>query len=44
MTRDGILAAINAGASTIEHGSGMDEECMRVMAERNFLVSYYICE
>jgi imidazolonepropionase-like amidohydrolase len=34
MTRDGILAAINAGASTIEHGSGMDEECMRVMAEK----------
>ncbi len=34
MTRDGILAAINAGASSIEHGSGMDEECMRVMAEK----------
>ena len=34
MTRDGILAAINAGASSIEHGSGMDEECMRVMADK----------
>ena len=34
MTRDGILAAIQAGASSIEHGSGMDEECMRVMAEK----------
>jgi len=34
MTRDGILAAINAGASSIVHGRGMDEECMRVMAEK----------
>ena len=32
MTRDGIIAAINAGARTIEHGSGMDEECMQLMA------------
>ncbi len=35
MTRDGILAAINAGASTIEHGSGMDEECMDLMVKKN---------
>ena len=34
MTRDGILAAINAGARTIEHGSGMDEECMKLMAAK----------
>ena len=34
MTRDGIIAAINAGAKTIEHGSGMDEECMRLMASK----------
>ena len=34
MTRDGILAAINAGAISIEHGSGMDEECMKLMAEK----------
>ncbi|MEN9686282.1 MAG: hypothetical protein RLZZ28_2068 [Bacteroidota bacterium] len=34
MTRDGIIAAINAGATTIEHGSGMDEECMRLMAAK----------
>ena len=34
MTRDGILAAINAGAKTIEHGSGMDEECMKLMAAK----------
>lgn len=34
MTRDGILAAINAGAKTIEHGSGMDEACMKLMAAK----------
>ena len=34
MTRDGILAAINAGAISIEHGSGMDEACMKLMAEK----------
>lgn len=35
VTRDGILAAINAGASSIEHGFGMDEECMQTMAKKN---------
>jgi imidazolonepropionase-like amidohydrolase len=50
MTRDGILAAINAGATTIEHGSGMDEECMRVMAEKGIFwcptlfVNEYVAE
>ena len=34
MTRDGIIAAINAGARSIEHGSGMDEECMKLMASK----------
>jgi imidazolonepropionase-like amidohydrolase len=34
MTRDGILAAINAGAISIEHGSGMDEACMKLMVEK----------
>jgi imidazolonepropionase-like amidohydrolase len=34
MTRDGIIEAINAGAATIEHGSGMDEECMKLMAAK----------
>ncbi len=34
MTRDGILAAINAGATSIEHGSGMDEECMNLMVKK----------
>ncbi len=50
MTRDGILAAINAGASTIEHGSGMDEECMRLMVEKGvywcptLFVNEYVAE
>ena len=34
MTRDGIISAINAGAKSIEHGSGMDEECMKLMASK----------
>jgi imidazolonepropionase-like amidohydrolase len=34
MTRDGIIASINAGASSIEHGSGMDEECMDLMVKK----------
>ncbi len=32
VTRDGIIPAINAGALSIEHGFGMDDECMRLMA------------
>ena len=35
VTRDGILAAISAGASSIEHGFGMDEECMQTMVKKN---------
>ena len=50
MTRDGILAAINAGARTIEHGSGMDEECMKLMAAKGIFwcptlfVNEYVAE
>jgi imidazolonepropionase-like amidohydrolase len=35
VTRDGILAAINAGASSIEHGFGMDDECIALMVQKN---------
>src|SRR5204862_2939630 len=35
VTRDGILAAINAGASSIEHGFGLDDECIQKMVEKN---------
>jgi imidazolonepropionase-like amidohydrolase len=31
VTRDGVLYAIEAGASTIEHGFALDDECIRVM-------------
>ncbi len=34
MTRDGIIAAVNAGARSIEHGLGMDDECMKLMASK----------
>ncbi|NDA62578.1 MAG: amidohydrolase family protein [Chitinophagia bacterium] len=34
ITRDGILSSIEAGASSIEHGFGMDEECMQQMAAK----------
>lgn len=50
MTRDGILSAINAGAISIEHGSGMDEECMKLMAEKGvywcptLFVNEYVAE
>ena len=50
MTRDGILAAINAGAISIEHGSGMDEECMHLMVEKGvywcptLFVNEYVAE
>ncbi len=50
MTRDGILAAINAGAISIEHGSGMDEECMKLMAAKGvywcptLFVNEYVAE
>ncbi len=35
VTRDGIIAAVNAGALSIEHGFGMDDECMRLMVQKN---------
>lgn len=50
MTPDGIIAAINAGASTIEHGSGMDEACMKLMVEKGvywcptLFVNAYVAE
>jgi imidazolonepropionase-like amidohydrolase len=34
VTRDGILYAINAGASSIEHGTGMDDECVKLMVQK----------
>lgn len=34
VTRDGIIYSINAGASSIEHGFAMDEECMKLMVQK----------
>lgn len=33
VTRDGVLAAIAAGARTIEHGQALDDECIRSMVK-----------
>jgi imidazolonepropionase-like amidohydrolase len=34
VTPDGILPAIKAGAASIEHGFGMDDECIKVMVAK----------
>ncbi|KAK6033654.1 amidohydrolase family protein [Ostertagia ostertagi] len=46
VTRDGIIAAINAGASTIEHGFGMDEECVQLMVKKGvfWCPTIYVCD
>jgi imidazolonepropionase-like amidohydrolase len=35
VTPDGIIYAVNAGAKTIEHGFGMNDECMQLMVQKN---------
>ncbi len=46
VTRDGILAAINAGAATIEHGFGMDDECIQLMVKKSvyWCPTIYVCD
>ena len=46
VTRDGILAAVNAGASTIEHGFGMDDECIQLMVQKGvfWCPTIYVCD
>ncbi len=46
VTRDGIIASINAGASTIEHGFGMDDECIQLMVKKNIFwcPTIYVCD
>ena len=46
VTRDGIIAAINAGASTIEHGFGMDDECVQLMVKKGiyWCPTIYVCD
>ncbi len=35
VTPDGIIYSINAGAKSIEHGFGMNDECMELMVKKN---------
>ncbi|MFT3937103.1 MAG: amidohydrolase family protein [Chitinophagaceae bacterium] len=46
VTRDGIIASINAGVSTIEHGFGMDDECIQLMVKKNIFwcPTIYVCD
>ncbi len=50
VARDGIIPAINAGASSIEHGFGMDDECIALMAAKGIYwcptiyVNFYVAE
>ncbi len=46
VTRDGILAAIQAGASSIEHGFGMDNECIALMVKKGtfWCPTIYVCD
>jgi imidazolonepropionase-like amidohydrolase len=34
VTPDGIIPAINAGAASIEHGFGLDDQCIKLMVEK----------
>ncbi len=46
VTRDGILAAVNAGAASIEHGFGMDDECIQLMVKKGvyWCPTIYVCD
>ena len=46
MTRDGIIYAINAGVTSIEHGFGMDDECIQLMAQKQvyWCPTIFICD
>ncbi len=50
VTRDGVIPAVMAGAASIEHGFGMDDECIRLLVEKGvywcptIYVSMYVAE
>ena len=46
VARDGIIAAINAGAASIEHGFGMDDECIQLMVKKGIFwcPTIYVCD
>ena len=35
VTPDGVIYSINAGAKSIEHGFGMNDECLQLMVKKN---------
>ena len=35
MTPDGVLYSLNAGARSIEHGPGMNDECLDLLVKKN---------
>ena len=46
VTRDGIIDAVNAGAASIEHGFGMDDECIALMVKKGvyWCPTIYVCD
>lgn len=46
VTRDGVIDAINAGAASIEHGFGMDDECLQLMVQKKvyWCPTIFICD
>jgi imidazolonepropionase-like amidohydrolase len=50
VTRDGIIPSIKAGASSIEHGYAMDDECIQLMVKKGvywcptIYVNIYVAE
>ena len=46
VTPDGIIYSVNAGARSIEHGFGMNDECIRLMAEKKvyWCPTIYVCD
>lgn len=45
VTPDGIIYSVNAGARSIEHGFGMNAECIKLMVQKNvfWCPTIYVC-
>lgn len=46
VTPDGVIYSINAGARSIEHGFGMNDECLALMADKKvfWCPTIYVCD
>ena len=46
VTPDGIIYSINAGAQTIEHGFGMNDECIQLMVKKGvyWCPTIFVCD